>query len=50
MTDADDPIAAASMTSRFLEKALNSRTLDSISPHTGMLSQMPDESKDRVTG
>jgi hypothetical protein len=31
MTDADEPIAAACLTSRFLEKALNSRALDSIS-------------------
>jgi hypothetical protein len=45
MTDADDPIAAASLTSRFLEKALNSRALDSISPYAGMLSEMPDQVK-----
>ena len=37
MTDGDHPIVVASPTSRFLEKTLNSRALDSVSPPAGML-------------
>ena len=39
MTDGDDTIADAGPTSRCLEKALNSRALDSISPYAGRLSR-----------
>jgi hypothetical protein len=35
--DGDDLIVAGGPTSRFLEKASNSRVLDSVSPRTGML-------------
>src|ERR1700690_1865142 len=47
-SDGDHPIVVTSPSSRFLEKTLNSRALDSVSPLAGMLPlQMPDHGKGR---